>query len=76
MSIIKRLLDSSRCGFLQDTELDEVIKENPLQQLLVRCNGCRFVCSAQDAKHIIDIIERDPKRQDWIRDVSIYTGKD
>jgi hypothetical protein len=87
MGIIQKLLDE-KCGFVTDADMPEVIKENRLQQVLVRCGSGRFICPAQDAKHFIDIIERDAKAQsskgsslatmqvhssgDYIRDVAIY----
>lgn len=37
--------------------LDALAERDRLAQVLVRCHGCRFVCSAQDAKHIIDALE-------------------
>jgi hypothetical protein len=60
MSIIQKLLDE-KCGFVTDADMPEVIKENRLQQVLVRCGSGRFICPAQDAQHFIDIIERDAK---------------
>jgi hypothetical protein len=60
MSIIQKLLDE-KCGFVTDVDMPEVIKENRLQQVLVRCGSGRFICPAQDAGHFIGIIERDAK---------------
>ncbi len=60
---------SKKMGFITDNELPKVISENPMQGLLIRCGGGRFITQAQDAKHFIDIIERD--KTDFIRDVSI-----
>jgi len=68
MSIIKKALDENM-GFITDADLSEVIKENRMQLLLVRCGGGRFLVPAQDAKHFIDIVKRDGT--DHIRDVSI-----
>ena len=58
-------------GFITESDLPDIIRENRLQPLLVRCGGGRFIVPAQDLQHFIDIIERDG--QDYIRDVSIYT---
>ena len=68
-SIIKDAL-YNQGGFIRDDDLDAVIKENRLQPLLIRCGCGRFICPAQDAKHFIDIIEKD--NRDYIRDVSIH----
>jgi hypothetical protein len=40
-----------------------------LTQFLVRCDGCRFIASAQDVKHIVEALE---KSGDHVRDVSLY----
>lgn len=69
MSYIQKLLNE-KCGYVTDKDLPEVIKENRLQQVLVRCGGGRFICPAQDLQHFIAIIERE--KSDYIRDVSIF----
>lgn len=68
MSIIQKALDE-KMGFITDAELPEVVKENRMQLLLVRCGCGRFLVPAQDTKHFIDIIKREGT--DYIRDVSI-----
>lgn len=72
MSIIQEAL-KDRLGFITENELPEVVKENRLQEILVRCGNGRFIAPAQDVKHFIDIIERD--KQDYIRDVSILSNR-
>ena len=57
-----------RHGFLSKEDLAVVAKHARLSPVLVRCGGCRFTCPAQDAQHLMDIIERDAK--DYVRDVS------
>ena len=58
-------------GFLRDTEVAALAADpvTRLQQVLVRCGGCRFTCAAQDVAHLIAIIERD--KTDYVRDVSL-----
>lgn len=68
MSVIQKALDE-KMGFITDVELSEVVKENRMQLLLIRCGCGRFLVPAQDAKHFIDIIKREGT--DYIRDVSI-----
>lgn len=72
MSIIQYAL-KNKMGFITEEELPEVIKENRLQEILVRCGNGRFIAPAQDIKHFIDIIERD--KQDYIRDVCIIRSE-
>lgn len=43
-----------------------------LTPILARCGGCRFVTSAQDVMHLVDIIERE--RSDYLRDLSFPVG--
>ena len=64
-------LKQKRMGFIKETELPLVVKENRMQMMLVRCGSGRFVCPAQDVKHFIDIIERE--KSDYVRDVSIFS---
>ena len=63
-------LFAEKCGFVKDTDLPAVIQENRFQRILVRTGLGRFICQAQDAKHFIDIIEKE--KSDYIRDVSLY----
>jgi len=71
MGIIEQIRsDKSRCNFIKDTDLPEIIKENRLQQVLVRCGNGRFICSAQDVTHFVSIIEKE--KSDYIRDVSLF----
>lgn len=58
-------------GFLRDTDVDELQQIDRLCQVLVRCGGCRFVCSAQDVAHLERCIEAGG---DYVRDVSFPTG--
>ena len=55
-------------GFIQENDLAEIIMENRLEPLLVRCGGGRFICPAQDVTHFIDIITKEGT--DYVRDVS------
>lgn len=54
-------------GFITKDDLPAIIAENRLQQCLVRCGGCRFVCPAQDVTHLVEIIDASA---DYVRDVS------
>lgn len=63
-------------GFITEGNLADMTndQETRLIPVLVRCGGGRFVCPAQNAKHFIEIIERDAKANedgDYIRDVSL-----
>ena len=56
-------------GFIDEKLLIEIISIHRLAQVLVRCGGGRFICSAQDAKHFMSIITNEDS--DYVRDVSI-----
>jgi hypothetical protein len=56
-------------SFLNEGTIEDVVRENRLQLVLVRCGGGRFLCPAQDAKHFIACVEG--KDKDYIRDVSL-----
>lgn len=58
-------------GFITETDLKILTQHDKLRQLLVRCNGCRFVCAAQDVDHLCSIIEASGK--DYVRDVSLLS---
>lgn len=60
-----------RCGFLTAGELAMVAADarTRLTLVLVRCGACRFVVPADQAAHLIGIIEREGT--DYVRDVSL-----
>lgn len=61
-------------GFLNCAKLETLKGLDPFCPVLVRCNGGRFTCSAQDAQHFISIIDEASKRDplaDYIRDVAV-----
>ena len=58
-------------GFLSSEDLPDLIKIERLQQVLVRCGGCRFTCAAQDVEHLIKCIDAGG---DYVRDVSFKSG--
>ena len=71
MSIIQTLL-KTKLGFVNDTNIKDVIAENPQQLLIVRCGGGRFICTADNVEHFVAIIDK-KHSEDYVRDVSIYT---
>ena len=56
-------------GFIDEETLEQINSINRFAQVLVRCGGGRFICSAQDAKHFIGIVTEEG--HDYVRDVSI-----
>lgn len=69
MTTRQKLLNE-KMGFITSEEEEKnLIKEDRLQSVLVRCGGGRFSCPIQDLKHFIEIISRDGK--DYVRDVSV-----
>jgi hypothetical protein len=73
-------------GFLKDTDIPALIAVDRNQLVLVRCNGGRFLCCADNVAHFIGIIEEhatlkeektgQPMQGDWIRDVSLPVDSD
>ena len=63
-----------RDGWLTDETIALLAQTDRLRQVLVRCNGCRFLCAAQDAAHLIALVESGKDAQghgDYVRDVSM-----
>ena len=55
-------------GYLTESTLAELVKIDRLRNVLVRMHQGRFSCPAQDAKNIIDSLEK----QGWtVRDVQV-----
>ena len=59
-------------GFITKSDVPDVIKMSPLQLLLVRCGGCRFLAPAQDVNKLIAAIEQ---AGDYVRDVSFTASE-
>lgn len=55
-------------GFVTSKDLPQIIAQDRLLQLLVRCGGCRFTCAAQDVEHLIRCVAAGG---DYVRDVSV-----
>jgi len=71
MSIIQTIRET-QCSIIQSHEQEAaVIKENPNQKLLVRTGMGRFITTARDVRHFVDIIKKEGS--DYVRDVSIYS---
>lgn len=60
-------------GFLTDEQVASLAGRHStrLTQVLVRCGGSRFTCSAQDAARLIAAVEASG---DYVRDVSLPAG--
>jgi hypothetical protein len=68
---------AARQGFLTDKTIEMLAKKDRLRQVVVRCGGCRFVCAAQDARHLIALVESGKDASgygDYVRDVSMSAG--
>ena len=72
-AVFPEIAESARlkCGFLCDEQIEQMSGNDStrLIHVLVRCGNGRFVCSAQDVKHFINIIEN--SKQDYVRDISL-----
>ena len=69
--IIEKLLKENM-GFIPDEiALHEIIKEDRLYPVLVRCNNGRFVSPAQDVLTFTKIIMN--SKETYIRDISLMS---
>lgn len=65
----KQRIKQETFGFITKPEdLAAIIAENPMEMLLVRCGGGRFLVPANQANHFMEIIRREGS--DYVRDVS------
>lgn len=63
-------LIATRMGYLTKPEDDAaLLKEDPLQIVLVRCGNGRFQCPIQDLQNMIDMINKSGTT--YVRDVSV-----
>ena len=67
--LLKRL--AANHGFMSAEDVAQLAELDRLRQCLVRCNGGRFVCAAQDVEHFRGIIRRD---FDALHDACTTTG--
>jgi hypothetical protein len=61
---------AKRHGFVTLPEVAVIAEADRLRLLLIRCGGCRFLCSAQYVTHLIACIEAGG---DYVRDISLPT---
>ena len=72
-ALVARVLQDAG-GFLTQSEVALLAGHlsSRLTQLLVRCGGCRFVCAAQDVRHLITLVESgSDDGPEYVRDVSV-----
>lgn len=55
-------------GFLLDSDVELMVDLDRLRLLLVQCGACRFLCPAQDVKHLVRCVQAGG---DYVRDVSL-----
>lgn len=64
----------NQAGFLTEHDV-ALLAGHPasrLLQLLVRCDGCRFLCAAQDVRHLVAIVESgSDDGPEFVRDVTL-----
>ena len=61
----------------RDLEILARDQDTRLINVLVRCEGGRFTCPVQDAKHLISLVEsgKDAGQDEYIRDVGLTAGE-
>lgn len=66
----RQSLLNKQMGFIvEKEELDNLIKEDRLQSVLVRCGSGRFMCPAQDVDIFANIINKEGTT--YVRDLSV-----
>lgn len=68
-------VNAERLGFLREEEI-AILATDPAThttRLLVRCGGCRFIASADQTPHLINIITREGS--DYVRDVALLSER-
>lgn len=74
MSDIKRIKEENHGFIASDDDLADVVRENRLQPLLVRCGNGRFVCPAQDVETFVRMVNADD--QNYVRDISFPVNQE
>jgi hypothetical protein len=69
MTEIERIKKENMSFIASDDDLNDVVRENRFQKILIRCGNGRLVCSAQDAEHFVRIIQN--SNEDHVRDLSL-----
>jgi hypothetical protein len=67
LTALRAFFENRPGGFVTKADLPELIRINRFCELIVRCGGRRFICSAQDCSLMVDAIE---SAGDYVRDVS------
>ncbi len=70
MELLKEI--DNQKGFIIGDQLDDLAMLMPSQQVLIRCSNGRFICTADNARHFIIIIQNE--NSDYVRDISMYKG--
>ena len=58
-------------GFVTAEMVDDILELDRFEKLLVRTSMGRFICSVQDVRHFVDMVEN--SKDDYVRDVQFAT---
>ena len=72
MTQIERIKKDNFGFIASDDDLADVVRENRMQPMLIRCGNGRFTCPAQYVEHFIRIIANEGS--DHVRDISLLAS--
>lgn len=70
-ALLAKIVSPDQGGFMTLEDIRAMATLDRHRQLLIRCNACRMVVSADSVEHICDIINASEK--DWVRDVGLLS---
>ena len=69
MSDIQRIREKNMGFICSDDDLNDVVRENRFQKILIRCGNGRMIVPAQDAEHFVRVVQE--SGLDHVRDISL-----
>lgn len=70
-ALLAKIVGPDQGGFMTLEDIRAMATLDGKRQLLIRCNACRMVVSADSVEHVCDIINASEK--DWVRDVALLS---
>ena len=70
-ALLAKIVSPEQGGFMTLEDIRAMATLDGKRQLLIRCNACRMVVSADSVEHVCDIINASEK--DWVRDVGLLS---
>lgn len=71
-ALLAKIVGPEQGGFMTLEDIRAMATLDGKRQLLIRCNACRMVVSADSVEHVCNIINASEK--DWVRDVALLSS--